>query len=340
MRLLAVVMLVGCALSGCSLVSDGQQVWGILQEEAKQQEVLAATLHDLRELDSVDTVSSRFLADGSQGDEADIDVVAKAGSTTTALVAMAEIARAAFASPELGSARSKFTLTVGELSTLRTEAFHPTAEVLADEVTFWRAAETAIGAELSVHLGGDGGSGHVREIAPAAQPGEDFAFTERFLKAGNGLLALNDGWSSSTFWIMPGMTATPGLPPAEVFSLLESIRAEYPLSNPRAASEGAQMWWQGEEHGLTVVYLQDRLRESDWPAVISLAQRVAAAAIPGSSFLYQTQADTDFKQYRFHVDECVTEVTVGPDDRALADALAASGTPIPVAGGPGFCAWS
>lgn len=325
-------------LSGCALVGDGQQVWDILQAEAAQQEVLKAAVDELRELDGVEQATSRFLADGPQGDEADIDVVAAARSTVSELVTMAETARLAFASPEHESSVTKFSLTVGDLSVFRTRSLQLSAAVLADEVAYWRAAEAVIGAELSILLGGDDGSDRIREIIPAAQPGDDTDFTETFLNGSSELLALDDQWTAQSFWVMPGMTATPGLPPAAALSLLEGIRAEFPLSNPRDASEGAIVWWQGAELGLTVVYMQDELRESDWPSVIALAQRVIAAAVPGSNFIYQTQSTVDFKQYRFHLDECTTEVTVGADDRALVDALAAAGTPVPAAGGPGFCA--
>jgi hypothetical protein len=335
--LLAGVVASAMVLSGCTLIGDGQEVLGILQAEAAQQEVLKAAIDELRSMPGVEEASSRFLPDGPQGDEADIEAVADADATAAELVTIAETARAAFASPELKSSVSKFTLTVGA-SVLRTASIHPSAAELAAEVTYWRAMEEAIGAELSVRLGGDGGSGQMREIMPAAEPGDDAAFTENLLEGSSKLLALEDEWDGPTFWVMPGMTATPGLPSAEALALLDGIRAEYPLSNPRAQSEGALLWWQGADQGLTVAYMQEELRDSDWPSVVALAQKVIAAAIPGSGFVYQTQSITDFVQYRFYLDECQTEVTAGADDHALVDALAAAGTPVPATGGAGFCA--
>lgn len=324
-------------LTGCTLISDGGEVLGILQDDAASQEALSNALDELRALDGVDSASSRFLAEGPQGDEADIDVVARASSAAAELVVMAEVARAAFASPELASAVSKFSLTIGDASLLRTTAFPGSAAVLAGEVGYWRAAEVAIGAELSMLLTGDGAADYYREITPAAEPGEDSAFTESFLNGGSELLALDDESTARTHWGLPGMTASPGLPPADVFALLETIRSAFPLANPRTPSEGASVWWQGEDNGLMVIFGQDELRESDWPSAIALAQEVMAAEITGTSFFYQTQRP-DFRQYRFYLDECATEVTVGADDRALVDALAAAGTPIPPPGGPGFCA--
>ena len=337
---LAGVTLAALALGGCSLIGDGQTVWGILQEEAETQARLSAAVSELRELPGVEEATSRFLPDGPQGDEADISVVANTGATTPQLRAIASVVRDAFADADLVRATPLFTLQLGEGSTLTQRGFALTEEQLAAEITYWREAEDAIRAPISLNLVEvDAEPSYRLEYFPT-ENSDAMRATEQFVANYGELLAILRPADVDTWWLLPGLMTSPDLPPVEVIDLLDRIRESSPLIDYTAvndegvAPEGAAVWWHGEGQGARVIVNAHELRASDWPMVLELAR--LAITVPGASFGYDAVGGEQYAGYHFFTADCGGEVSVEPNDRVLVEALVDGGTVLP-AGGPGFC---
>lgn len=342
--LLATAVVGALALGGCSLVGDGQQVWNILQGEAAQQGLLEKTVDELRKLPAVEQATSRFLPEGPQGDEADIEVIASSGVTAGELTAVALVVHDAFTGTELRSTLRHFTLDVVDGGTLTQDAFDLSAHQLESEVGYWTAAEDAIGAALSLDLTPSSGEPpYQRHFVAVAEAGALRA-TDQFIANYAALQSVPDPTSARSWWTLPGLGFQPDLPPAEVVELLKSVRDTAPLidqtNTPESPSadyeypEGAQVGWfpMGPEQTAAawVNVYQNEYRAADWSSALQVA---ALAARGGTLFAYSGGE----RQFRFYPDECTGTIDVTADDRMLVDALELQGVTLPAGGGAGFC---
>jgi hypothetical protein len=342
--LLAAALASSLALSGCSLVGDGQQVWDILQGEAAQQGLLEEAVDELRELPAVEQAASRFLPEGPQGDEADIEVTVSAGITPSELAAVALIVHELFTGTELQSTLRHFSLEVVDGGTLTQDAFELGSRQLESELGYWAAAQDAIGAALSLELSPSSGEHPYQRHFVAVTQSDALRATDQFIANYAALQAVPDPTSAPSWWTLPGLGFQPDLPPAEVVGLLKSVRDTAPLIDQTDAPEsppadyeypeGAQVGWfpMGPERKAAawVNVYQNEYRAADWSSVLQVAELAAHA---GTLFAYNGGE----RQFRFYPDECTGTIDVTADDRMLVDALVLQGVVLPAGGGAGFC---
>ncbi|TQL41959.1 hypothetical protein FB562_2546 [Homoserinimonas aerilata] len=349
--MLAVAAVVMVSLSGCSLIGDGERVWGFVQEDFAKKDALTAVVEEIRTLDGVEEANWRFLGAGPNGGEADITVVADDDATVPQLLAAAELANETFAGEDLEPLMRLFMITDANGATLSQRAFGIGGEQLADEIGYWRAAGDSLGVGLSVTLTDAAEEpGYSREFTHSGDAAD--ALLTAFVTNYDRLLAVSDDSTASSMWMVSGFMAR-GLPPAEVVTLLDDIRQVVPIRDPSRFPEnppadyvypsGFMMGWATrapwDPEGISVMIGQREYRASDWPDVVAAA--ALAAAVSPLEFMYQVAPPADdptgHRMFRFFTGACNGAVEAGKDDHALVAALADVGTVLPEGGGAGMC---
>ncbi|MEX1079824.1 MAG: hypothetical protein WED09_12030 [Homoserinimonas sp.] len=336
-------------LSGCSLVGDGRQVWDILQEESEQKDALTAAVDELRALEGVESAHTRFRADGPGGDEAGITVVAKQGTATPQLAAITAVAHEVLAGEKLVAAVPLFTLEIEGSGTFTQQAFGLSEDQLATEITYWRAAEDAVGAGLSLTLVENGAEPEYRREFRTPEDGDGQHLIDQFIANYAELQRVPDRSTAPGWWLLPGLGIQQELPNAGLVSLLDRIRSVIPLRDltripvsppmdyefPEGALVSWNQWQPDTPESPRVDVVQNEYRQSDWTSVLEAA--AITATVPHASFSYHANDVNGERDFRFFTRPCEGFIDVKEDDGTLVEALAQAGTTLPPGGGPGAC---
>lgn len=347
--------LVAVAVSGCSLVSDGERAVKIFQDEEAAKAVVSTTVASLRKVDGVTEASGNIDPSGPGSNEATISVEVDSDATGAMLRQVAELTSAAF-DREIMAKRIR-TLTVSRDDAAFTQSsFGMGAETAADEIEYWAEVQRASGVQFSMvvtesestmYTETEDSAGYAREFFARSMSPDEFltAFTANY----DAVLAVPDSSRASTFWIVPGMSAL-GLPPREIVNLLDDVRKVTPVLDiaamrdapaDAAPAEGVLVqWgpmtpWASASTASVSVYRAEH-RASDWPDVLAAAR--SALASPAASFIYMSDAgEVQPRIFSFFTEPCDGTIDSDADDQLLIDALSDVGVTLPAGGGPGWC---
>lgn len=342
---LAVVTL---TLGGCSFVDDAGQAWGILQSDAAPKQALSDAVSTLKGIDGVESASSTFVAAGASGVEAALHVIASASIAEESLSEIATITRESFGGSELENTVPTLTLRFGDGADdgVLTQRYPELSdEQFIAEIAYWRSAEVAIEAELSLTLtpSPEGGA-YVRTIN-APEDADAVGTAEHVIENFEALAAVHDETKIPTSWDFSGIRSFPILPPADLVGALNDIRTIIPLidystvpETPTADfeyPEGVLMMWNLpalEGPVVAEIWMSQReFREADWKNALGAA--ITAGQIADLNIRYGAGE----QQFQLHTSPCVGTINESSDDQKFFDAALAGGAQFLAGAGPGAC---
>ncbi|QAV70339.1 hypothetical protein ESZ53_07715 [Salinibacterium sp. UTAS2018] len=344
---IAVIFALSVSLSGCALVGGAGQLWDAAASDLSHQRALDAAAVELESIAGVRSASARFASDTPESAAAELHVVVADNLSRDQVRRIAAVARETFTSVDFETAAPLLTLSAAHdgAGVLSRSSFEFSDENFADDVAYWRAAESAVEADLSMALTASM-SGALYDRTITWPDGEDaLATADSVIANFTALAAVPDDTSSPTMWNFSGMWAYPSLPAADTVALLDEIRGTIPLADFSADSsgmgeeypEGVQLQLQATMREGTVLTQasiavnHNEYREADWQNVV--AAGVLASRVPDLNFSYTEKG----RQFLIHTSACTVTSAESSQDRQLFDAVLASGAEFLPGAGPGAC---
>lgn len=332
------------ALAGCSVVDEGRTAIESVASEVARQVQLEGLGSQLRKMDGIDSVEGYYTND-ADGVFAGAFVVAEQASDQQ-LAEAVEAIRAVFSMKLFKDVSLNVTVDVGEGSRLEQQHFPDSAESVADDLRYWRAAEQAIGARLTMWIlppwPDIDDYEYVREFN-AVEP-DHVQTTQRFLENINSLRGVDEPPSAAaTVWSIPGLYSVPALPPEHVITLLQAVTAAAPLADVAAWQvaevdeelEGTYVWWDGDlPDELTVEFLHPGEPRVVPPVGLALAESLAATGV-SRYHLHLSESVDDPGSYVHFATCAVIPDAYGSDSDAYSFLVGASSELGPL--GPGWC---
>lgn len=340
-------VIVSLGLGGCSFLDDAGQVWGIVNSDFEKQRSLTGAASALERLDGVKSAASAFTAAGLSGPEAELHVTVGSETTPEQARVIYAATRQALEAPELDGALSLFTLrSNGTTDGLLTQnCFRSSDDEFEADFTFWRGAEAAIGAPLSMTLTPSATLASCDRSFTATEQSDAVNTAEMLLQNFEALAAVPDETQNFTVWNFAGMLASPRLPSAPLMELLDNIRNRIPLIDYSQLPENPGPDFDYPEGVLLsiielnpaqplraeIVITQREYRNADWKNAIAAGAR--ATKVPDLIFRYVTP----LRQFQFHTSRCEGALNLTNDDQKFFDAVLAGGGELLPGAGPGAC---
>lgn len=344
--ILAVAVVVVFGLAAFSLVRNGPQFFGAVEDGQKAVAVATALADDLRTLDGVEAVELRAPVIEVDA-HVEVIVTVREAFSAADRVQVAEKTRVAFDAPQLESREKSLRILQGGTAIFEQSTFDLSKQVLAERFRDWAAVEAATRSPLRLAI--PGADAEYQYTATGSSEATIRSWVHNYAAIAATQAPVTTS-SADVAWQLPGIRSIGRIPTRAELDLLTAIIATVPpvsASGPVDEAAGVIIWASSDTAStlpltVRVVYIGDdhhlTTARSHAREAISVARSVVDSGMPDVAYIYEARfhgAGVD--QGRFTTGVCKGNINITPVDREWFAQLEDSGIRFGSSVTPGFC---